>query len=144
MEVFTSTKVPLSEWQNQKSAVGPYHFINFSIMPNERKELHERIAIRFKAMLKAGLIDEVQMLLKKYRLHHDMPSMRCVGYRQTLAFLDGKYSAGEFQERGIIATRQLAKRQITWLRAWKDLYPLDTHSSNNLGIVLQKVSAITG
>jgi len=142
LEVFKSTNKPLSQWQEQKKPALPYDFISFSIMPSQRSVLHERIALRFQQMLKRGLIDEVKALLIKYDLNEDLPSMRSVGYRQTLQFLAGEYGLAELEQRGTIATRQLAKRQITWLRGWNDINTLATDEPDNLDVVLQKLGAI--
>lgn len=92
-----------------------YRFLSLGLNTGERGILHERIAQRFDAMLAAGLEDEVRRLRDTYRLHLDLPSMRCVGYRQVWETQDGLRPAGELRERGIYATRQLAKRQITWM-----------------------------
>ncbi len=95
----------------------PYALTRLALMPPDRAELHARIALRFELMLKEGLIDEVAGLRRQYpELEPDMPSMRCVGYRQTWDYLEGRLDYKELRERGIYATRQLAKRQITWLR----------------------------
>ena len=93
----------------------PYRFLALGLNAPERSVLHARIAQRFDAMLAAGLADEVAELRRKYRLHLDLPSMRCVGYRQVWEAQDGLIPARELRERGIYATRQLAKRQITWM-----------------------------
>jgi len=93
----------------------PYDLLSISLLPSDRAVLHERIARRFDEMLLAGLDDEVQMLRQKYSLHANLPSMRCVGYRQTWEAQDGTMPRNELRDRGIFATRQLAKRQITWL-----------------------------
>ena len=89
-------------------------------MPSDRSVLHARIERRFDTMLLAGFVDEVAALREKYHLKPEMPSMRCVGYRQALEYLDGHVSLGTFREKGIFATRQLAKRQITWQRNFRD------------------------
>ncbi|MBL0209021.1 tRNA (adenosine(37)-N6)-dimethylallyltransferase MiaA [Propionivibrio sp.] len=102
----------IAEGRNQRP---PYAFLSLGLLPSRRSVLHERIADRFDAMLKAGLEEEVAMLRAKYRLHAVMPSMRCVGYRQIWEVLDGVAPRLEMRDRGIYATRQLAKRQITWL-----------------------------
>jgi tRNA dimethylallyltransferase len=91
--------------------------IAVAIAPGDRAALHATIAKRFDAMLAAGLVDETRRLRDDYGLTHDMPSMRCVGYRQALAYLDGMIDAATLREQGIAATRQLAKRQLTWLRS---------------------------
>jgi tRNA dimethylallyltransferase len=103
----------------------PYRFIKIALVPSERNVLHERIAIRFDAMLKAGLIEEVKKLRQQFELNPDLPSMRCVGYRQAWQFLDGEISQEALRDTGIIATRQLAKRQLTWLRSMEGVTEFD-------------------
>ncbi len=103
----------------------PYRLIPIALVPSERKVLHERIATRFYNMMKEGLLEEVEELQQKYELSADMPSMRCVGYRQAWQFLQGEISRDELPEHGIAATRQLAKRQLTWLRGMPDNIELD-------------------
>jgi tRNA dimethylallyltransferase len=117
----------------------PYHFLNFSIAPLERKDLHQRIEKRFDNMLENGFIEEVKTLFQREDIRSDMPAMRCVGYRQAWDYLDGKLSYEEMRERGIIATRQLAKRQLTWLRSWSNLYQLDTNDRKVLAKALKIV-----
>jgi tRNA dimethylallyltransferase len=102
----------LAEGQHQQP---PFDFISIGLLPSDRGVLHARIAERYDAMLKAGLEDEVTMLRKKYTLSLNLPSMRCVGYRQTWEAQEGLIPKRELRDRGIFATRQLAKRQITWL-----------------------------
>jgi tRNA dimethylallyltransferase len=119
LEVFRMTGQPLSVFHRRESnakASETNHFL-ISLEPQDRAWLHARIAQRFDAMLKGGLIEEVQTLRKRGDLTPDLPSMRCVGYRQTWEALDGLWPMGELRDRGIFATRQLAKRQITWLRS---------------------------
>ena len=94
-------------------------------MPSDRSVLHERIAVRFDAMLRQGLIAEVEALRARFDLHPGLPAMRCVGYRQTWLYLDGEINRDDLRERGVCATRQLAKRQMTWLRAMRDAQVLD-------------------
>jgi tRNA dimethylallyltransferase len=93
----------------------PYELLQIALLPSDRAVLHARIARRFDEMLLAGLDDEVAMLRRKYHLHAGLPSMRCVGYRQAWEAQDGTIPRNEMRDRGIYATRQLAKRQITWL-----------------------------
>ncbi|MAM86026.1 MAG: tRNA (adenosine(37)-N6)-dimethylallyltransferase MiaA [unclassified Hahellaceae] len=100
-------------------------FLQFGIMPSDRAWLHEQIALRFDLMLDAGLIEEVKVLLDRGDLHDDMPSVRAVGYAQVWEFLNGHCSHAEMRARGIAATRQLAKRQMTWLRRWPGLQVLE-------------------
>ena len=118
LEVYRMTGQPLSSFFTQKSPNFPPPKILLSLEPTDRAWLHARIAQRFDAMLAAGLIDEVKALRARGDLHADLPSMRCVGYRQTWAALEGHLPMADLRERGIIATRQLAKRQMTWLRSF--------------------------
>lgn len=96
-----------------------------ALLPSDRSVLHARIATRFDQMIAAGLLDEVARLRERYNLHPDLPSMRCVGYRQAWEHLDGLVSLNEMREKGIAATRQLAKRQLTWLRGMDDVTSID-------------------
>lgn len=141
LEVYLVSGKSLSYWQAKEKQKLPFRFTQFSIMPAQRSTLHKQIQLRFDQMLANGFVNEVENLLASYTLHPDMPSMRSVGYRQVWQFLRGEYNASEMRERGIIATRQLAKRQLTWLRSWQELTPLQTGDSNNLQRLVQKVSA---
>ncbi|MCH8501703.1 MAG: tRNA (adenosine(37)-N6)-dimethylallyltransferase MiaA [Aliidiomarina sp.] len=104
-----------------------------AVSPPDRKILHQRIQQRFDTMLAQGFETEVAALRQRGDLHLDLPSMRCVGYRQMWQYLDGQLSAAEMRERGIIATRQLAKRQITWLRSWTGLHWLNPLEADVMG-----------
>jgi len=119
LEVWQLAGVPLSSLQGRREgardALGPAQRI--ALVPSDRARLHRAIAQRFEAMLAAGLVEELRALRHRYRLTPELPSMRCVGYRQAWAHLDGHIDAATLRERGIAATRQLAKRQFTWLRA---------------------------
>lgn len=141
LEVFELSGKTLTEhWQEQAQGEPqelPYNVVNLAVAPKERSVLHQRIELRFKQMLEQGFVDEVQQLYQRPDLHVDLPSIRCVGYRQAWEYLQGKYSYEEMVERGIIATRQLAKRQITWLRSWPDLYWLDSLDQNLLQSALK-------
>jgi tRNA dimethylallyltransferase len=122
----------------------PYELLQIALLPAERTVLHARIARRFDEMLLAGLDDEVRMLRRKYSLHAGLPSMRCVGYRQVWEAQDGAYGKPEMRDRGIYATRQLAKRQITWLTnsfAAETFDCLDTALTGRIGA---KVAAFLG
>ena len=99
------------------AAEARYRFITLALIPSDRSALHRGIEARFEGMLVAGLVEEVAALRRKYALVPGLPSMRCVGYRQAWEHLDGKYDRATLRDRGIYATRQLAKRQLTWLRA---------------------------
>jgi tRNA dimethylallyltransferase len=122
LEVWRITGRPLSSQQKLASAELPFTLHAFAVTI-ERAELHERISTRFDAMLRAGLVDEVRALRERYRLTDRTPSMRAVGYRQTWEHLEGRASFGEMRSRAVAATRQLAKRQMTWLRAFPDVTP---------------------
>ncbi|MDR3352543.1 MAG: tRNA (adenosine(37)-N6)-dimethylallyltransferase MiaA [Zoogloeaceae bacterium] len=117
LEICLASGRAMSELLAQgKSGPPPCRFLKLALLPAERSVLHERIARRFQAMLEGGLIEEVETLRRRYRLHPDLPSMRAVGYRQVWAWMEGAYAdRAELVNRGIYATRQLAKRQITWL-----------------------------
>lgn len=141
LEVYKSTGKSLSAWQAETKNKLAYNFIQFSIMPSERAELHKNIEIRFDQMLANGFIDEVESLLRKYTLHEDLPALRCVGYRQVWQYLQGQLDQHEMRERGVIATRQLAKRQVTWLRGWPNLMSLTSNTCSNVSTVVKKVSA---
>lgn len=118
----------------------PYRLLKIALVPKDRKVLHERIAQRFDQMLAAGFLDEVKNLMAKYpALTAESTSMRCVGYRQALEYLAGEYDKSELRDRGIFATRQLAKRQLTWLRGMDDLEEVDCLNPAMYEIVLDKI-----
>ena len=127
LEVFEMTGEPMSAlYAKQTSEALPYDLLKIALLPSDRKVLHERIALRFEQMLKDGFVQEVRALIKKYpTLTPESTAMRCVGYRQALEYLAGEYDEAELRDRGIFATRQLAKRQLTWLRGMKDVVELD-------------------
>jgi tRNA dimethylallyltransferase len=117
LEVHAVTGVPISSLQGQRSAPSLGSTVAVALVPEDRAALHDAIACRFDAMLEAGLIDELRDLRARFELDATMPSMRCVGYRQAWRFLDGEIDGATLRAQGIAATRQLAKRQLTWLRA---------------------------
>ncbi len=118
LEVFRITGTPLSALQGARvAAEAEYRFLPIALLPSDRSALHRRIEHRFEAMLAAGLVQELAFLRRKYVLTPELPAMRCVGYRQAWEHLEGAYGLAALRERGIYATRQLAKRQLTWLRA---------------------------
>ncbi|WP_040977566.1 tRNA (adenosine(37)-N6)-dimethylallyltransferase MiaA [Necropsobacter massiliensis] len=119
LEVFYISGKSLTELSAQKGESPPYHIVQFAIAPQERALLHQRIERRFHLMLEQGFQQEVEKLYQRADLHPDLPSIRCVGYRQMWEYLRGDYGYDEMIFRGICATRQLAKRQITWLRGWQ-------------------------
>lgn len=120
----------------------PYTVAQLAIAP-ARQLLHERIARRFLSMIEQGLIAEVEGLRRRPDLHAQLPSMRSVGYRQVWEYLDGQTSRDQMIERGIIATRQLAKRQCTWLRSWSGLQQLDSENLENPSSVLKYLESVT-
>ena len=133
LEVFETTNKPLSVWhQEQEEQRLPYRLINFAIAPQERSVLHKRIKIRFEQMIENNFVEEVRGLYARGDLDPSLPAIRAVGYRQVWSYLEGEMSFDEMVERGIIATRQLAKRQITWLRGWPKVNWLDSLSENLL------------
>ena len=131
LEVYRATGKSLSDYhlqhEEEQFAYQPLQIA----LSCDRKKLHERIKLRFEIMLQDGFIDEVEALRAKYRLHQNMPSMRAVGYRQVWQFIDGELARDELIEKGCAATRQLAKRQLTWLRKWPDLKRLEVELDSN-------------
>ncbi len=126
LEVCHLTGAPMSQQFGERSAKDfAYDALPIALLPSDRSELHRRIDTRFTAMLDGGLIDEVQHLRKKYELVANLPAMRAVGYRQVWEYLDGNFDRKELAARGMAATRQLAKRQLTWLRAMATLVVFD-------------------
>lgn len=140
LEVYRSTGKTLTHWQQQEGEKCPYNIAQFAIAPADRAVLHERIVTRFDLMLEQGFENEVVKLYERSDLHEDLPSIRSVGYRQMWQYLDGQLSYAEMRERGIIATRQLAKRQLTWLRGWEQVTWLDTFANDNLTKITAKVT----
>ena len=124
----------------------PFELMSLALEPSDRKVLHERIAQRFDVMLSAkpGLIEETAALKQRSDLHIGLPSIRCVGYRQAWDYLDGKINRDNLREMGIAATRQLAKRQLTWLRSMPDRQVIDCLSSNPTEQILSLVTARLG
>jgi tRNA dimethylallyltransferase len=126
LEVYQLTGKPMAELlKKPKYVYFPYRPIKISLVPSDRNVLHERIERRFDDMLAAGLVREVQKLREEYALDPEMPSMRCVGYRQAWQHLEGEIDLAELRAQGVAATRQLAKRQLTWLRAMQDVTEFD-------------------
>lgn len=123
LEVFRASGKPMSAWQTGGSGgvQDAYNWIQIAVAPQERSLLHQRIETRFDKMLELGFIEEVAALRGRGDLHEGMPSMRAVGYRQVWQYLSGECDLATMRERGIAATRQLAKRQLTWLRGWHGL-----------------------
>jgi tRNA dimethylallyltransferase len=137
LEVYLLTNRSMTDLMATKSDPIPYNIKQFCIAPDDRKVLHQRIAQRFQLMVDTGFQAEVEQLKDRGDLHLNLPSIRCVGYRQMWQYLDGDYDFNEMREKSIAATRQLAKRQLTWLRSWENIHPLDTFSSHNLSKVIK-------
>jgi len=126
LEVYRLSGKPMSQLIGRRqSAALPFRLIELALVPSDRSTLHRRIEERFDSMLEQGLIEELQSLRNRHPLRSSLPSMRCVGYRQTWQFLDGEISREELRDRGIFATRQLAKRQLTWLRGMRGSTTID-------------------
>ncbi|MEO8566614.1 MAG: tRNA (adenosine(37)-N6)-dimethylallyltransferase MiaA [Betaproteobacteria bacterium] len=117
LEVYELSGRPISALRGARRSPAEAGLVSLALVPNDRAELHRRIATRFDAMLAAGLVDELAGLRRRFRLDASMPSMRCVGYRQAWQFIDGDGDRDALRERGAAATRQLARRQLTWLRS---------------------------
>jgi tRNA dimethylallyltransferase len=129
LEVFRvsgKTMTQLRAEQKSDPLQDHYQLVQLAIAPRQRSTLHERIALRFHKMLELGVIEEVESLRARGDLHLDLPSMRAVGYRQVWEYLDGALTKDEMIERGIVATRKLAKRQFTWLNGWTELNWINT------------------
>jgi tRNA dimethylallyltransferase len=125
LEIVRLTGTPMSALLDRAQSELPYRVLQLALIPSDRAVLHQRIADRFDAMLAEGLLDELAGLRQRYALKPDLPAMRAVGYRQAWAYLEGEITERELREQGIAATRQLAKRQLTWLRSWPDAVELD-------------------
>lgn len=125
LEVFYQTGVPISVYQQQKRTGTTHEFLTLGLMPDDRAALHERIRERFIKMIEAGFLDEVRALMARSDFSRTAPSMRAVGYRQAIDYLTGDIDYDRFVEAGVAATRQLAKRQITWMRSMPELIAMD-------------------
>ena len=146
LEVYRASGVTMTEWFARQKKLGStplgsgpngapevaLNIVQLAICPWERAELHRRIALRFEQMMAAGFLEEVRSLHQRKDLHPGLPALRAVGYRQLWQYLEGEYSLEEAIEKGVAATRQLAKRQLTWLRKWPDLEWIYTDHAGNL------------
>lgn len=138
LEIFAITGKPMSALiAQQPRAEIPFDMLSLSLEPSDRSVLHQRIAQRFDIMLEQGFLDEVRQLRARGDLHPDLPSIRCVGYRQAWDYLDGNITQEEMRELGIIATRQLAKRQLTWLRSIPERKVIDCLATNAQATILK-------
>lgn len=135
LEVYRASGIGITQWQQNAQdggALDRYDVRQIALSPLERSVLHERIALRFNLMLQAGFIAEVESLRERGDLHDGLPAVRAVGYRQLWQHLEGECALEEAAEKATAATRQLAKRQLTWLRKWPDLNWLYTDEAGNL------------
>ncbi|MCB1859464.1 MAG: tRNA (adenosine(37)-N6)-dimethylallyltransferase MiaA [Gammaproteobacteria bacterium] len=143
LEVFMTSGIPLTRLQQRSHLPQlPYRLIKMALAPGDRSLLHQRIATRFHAMLEQGLECEVRGLLADDRLQPGLPAMRSVGYRQMVAYLNGEYDRKTMIEKGISATRQLAKRQMTWLRSYPGIHWLDAGQGSLIDQVLKIVEVV--
>jgi tRNA dimethylallyltransferase len=147
LEVIALTGKPMSELLGKREKPElPFELVSFALEPSDRAVLHRRIALRFDQMLgerdDEGLVAEVARLRARGDLSPSLPSIRCVGYRQTWDYLDGKIDRAELRELGIIATRQLAKRQITWLRAMPERIVIDCLGTDPTGELMAKLAQL--
>ena len=141
IEVYRISGQSLTELTQQKGQAPDYQFHQFALLPTDREQLHQRIALRFENMMADSFLEEVRKLYLRQDLHLDLPSIRCVGYRQLWQHLSGELSLDEAVYRGIVATRQLAKRQFTWLRGWPDAVTLEAENKDLVAQVMRKISA---
>jgi len=145
LEVFRISGKPMSHLLGGGKPAGlPFRLIELALVPSDRGALHQRIEARFDAMLKDGLVEELQLLRERHALRSTLPSMRCVGYRQAWQFLEGDLDRGELRHRGIFATRQLAKRQLTWLRGMPGIRVFDSLALGIEASIRDLVSANLG
>jgi len=144
LEVFLLTGQPMSALlsASEREADTPYRFVPIALEPSDRAVLHARIAARFDAMLEAGFIDEVRQLRARGDLDPGLPSMRCVGYRQAWEYLDGAIDYATMRDKGIFATRQLCKRQLTWLRSMPERIVIDCCAPNATDEAVRAVEAV--
>ncbi|BES70673.1 tRNA (adenosine(37)-N6)-dimethylallyltransferase MiaA [Marinobacter nanhaiticus D15-8W] len=133
----------LTRWQADAPGGLPYNVVQLAVAPDNRSVLHERIRLRFGKMLDQGFVEEVRALHARGDLHPGLPSVRCVGYRQAWSWLDGEMDYPTFVEKGVAATRQLAKRQLTWLRKWNDLHWINGDSASSLTRALKIIESRT-
>lgn len=140
LEVYEITGRSMTDlWAEQEKQKPDFPIISLAVMPEERAELHQRIEQRFDIMLEQGFVDEVRTLWERGDLDLQMPSVRCVGYRQVWEYFAGTWDYETMRFKGIVATRQLAKRQVTWLRSWENLTWMDTHDPKLLANTLKLV-----
>src|SRR5438876_7906140 len=130
LEIYRVTGKPMSQLLGRTRSALPFRLLELALVPSDRGELHRRIEFRFDAMLEHGLVEELRALRERYALRPGLPSMRCVGYRQVWQHVEGEFGRDELRDRGIFATRQLAKRQLTWLRRMGSFATFDSLASD--------------
>lgn len=140
LEVYRMTGRAMTSLMRDNGQPAPFNFVQFAIAPESRATLHELISRRFDTMLNNGFEAEVSALKQRGDLHLDLPSIRCVGYRQMWQYLSGELNFLDMREKSLAATRQLAKRQLTWLRGWSSITRLDTFAADNVQSVLKLCS----
>ncbi len=140
LEVYILTGQPLSSFhQDQQKRYWQGPVLSLALIPQDRARLHHNIELRFKIMIEQGLENELKDLRNRFQLVPELPSMRCVGYRQMWQYLEGEYDFNKMMESGVYATRQLAKRQLTWLRSWSNLESFDPYHSDTKELLFQSV-----
>jgi len=143
LEIWHVSGIPMSQWlaqqkqPQQQPSIAPFTYVTISLEPTHRAALHARIALRFADMMANGLLNEVRRLHSRADLHTGLPAIRCVGYRQLWPYLDGAITLNTAVEQAIAATRQLAKRQLTWLRSQPDRRVVDSQAANAITQVIQ-------
>jgi len=142
LEVYRITGNTLTQLTAIKGQTLSGDVLQFAITPKDRKTLHQRIELRFNQMIEQGFQEEVVKLRERGDLHENLPSIRCVGYRQMWQHLNGDYDFDEMIFKGVCATRQLAKRQLTWLRGWENLTWLEMENSTNLQVITSQISKL--
>jgi tRNA dimethylallyltransferase len=143
LELCLTTGGPMSALLGGRTAAAPaWRFHQFALVTADREWLRQRINLRFQQMLGAGLVDELKGLRARYALHPGLPAMRCVGYRQAWSYLEGEIDAQQLEAQGSAATRQLAKRQLTWLRGWVGAERLDPMNTDTPLILMRRVGEL--
>ena len=142
IEVYQITGKTLSQLRAISGDKVSGKVLQFALMPKERSDLHDRIELRFKAMIAQNFEQEVVKLKQRAELNESLPAIRCVGYRQMWQYLNGEYDHDEMIFKGICATRQLAKRQLTWLKSWQNVQYLEMEDKSNLELILSSLSKV--
>ena len=141
LEVYRQTGKPISFYQNQKNEGSKHDFLTLGLLPKNRALLHERIEKRFLLMIEVGFLDEARGLMKDCRFDRNLPSMRAVGYRQAFNYLLGETDYERFVAAGVASTRQLAKRQMTWMRSMPELLAIDPFEDDAFAVASKAIEA---